>query len=107
MNDPPVDGPDELLIVIPVNGPIIDSPVYDLPAVGWSSCPVGVLFSFPSRSSNFDPPVPADLYATRLKKIWMDDQRATAPHIKNVDLLCTKQCAVSCLFQTCELQIRS
>lgn len=46
MNDPPVDGPDELLIVIPVNGPIIDSPVYDLPAVGWSSCQVGVLFSF-------------------------------------------------------------
>lgn len=60
-----------------------------------------------SRSSNFDPPVPADLYATSLKEIWMDDQRATAPHIKNVDLLCTKQCAVSCLFQTSELQIRS
>lgn len=46
MNDPPVDGPDELLIVTLVNDPIIDSPVYDLPAVGWSNCPVGVLFSF-------------------------------------------------------------
>lgn len=68
MNDPPVDGPDELLIVIPVNGPIIDFPVYDLPAVGWSSCPEVSCFLYSSRSSNFDPPVPADLYATRLKK---------------------------------------
>lgn len=46
MNDFLVDGFDELLIVILVNGFIIDFLVYDFLVVRWFSCLVGVLFFF-------------------------------------------------------------
>lgn len=46
MNDFLVDGFDELLIVILVNGFIIDFLVYDFLVVGWFNCLVGVLFFF-------------------------------------------------------------
>lgn len=85
MNDFLVDGFDELLIVILVNGFIIDFLVYDFLVVGWFSCLVGVLFFFFSRSFNFDFLVFVDLYVIRLKKFgWR------VLYIKNVDLLCIK-----------------
>lgn len=68
MNDFLVDGFDELLIVILVNGFIIDFLVYDFLVVGWFSCLEVFCFFYFSRSFNFDFLVFVDLYVIRLKK---------------------------------------